>query len=168
MKKIIVAFVLLTALTFTSYAQRVAVVDINKILDSMDEYKDAQKKLDDQTAIWRQEINTEMDKVKGMYNKYQAELPLMNDETKVTRENEITAKEKAVRDKQREYFGEEGLLFKKQQDLIKPIQDKVYKAIDSYASERGYDIILDKSKASGILYINSTIDKTDDIMKKIK
>ncbi len=168
MKKIIVALILLGTFSATSFAQRVAVVDINKILDSMNDYKDAQKKLDDQTALWRQEINTEMDKVKGMYNKYQAELPLMNDETKVARENEITAKEKAVRDKQREYFGDDGLLFKKQQDLIKPIQDRVYKAIDDYASERGYDLILDKSKASGILFVNTTIDKTDDIMKKIK
>jgi len=59
-------------------------------------------------------------------------------------------------------------LYKKQQDLVKPIQDKVYKAIDNYATERGYDIILDKSSATGILFVNSTIDKTDDVLKKLK
>ena len=106
--------------------------------------------------------------IRDSYNKYQAELPLMNEETRKQREEEITNREKQVRDLQRERFGENGLIYKKQQDLVKPIQDKVYKAIDDYAAERGYDLILDKSSASGILFVNSNIDKTDDVLKKIK
>ncbi|HQW11945.1 MAG TPA: OmpH family outer membrane protein [Saprospiraceae bacterium] len=168
MKKLLLVLLVTTFGTITMYAQRVAVVEISRILDSMDDYKKAQTQLDEQSALWRQEINGELDKVKGMYNKYQAELPLMNDETKKKREDEISAKEKEVRDLQRERFGENGLLYKKQQDLVKPIQDKVYKAIDNYATERGYDIILDKSSATGILFVNSTIDKTDDVLKKLK
>lgn len=153
---------------FTVQAQRVAVVDIARILENMPEYTTAQKQLDELSATWRQEVNSEMDKIKGMYNKYQAELPLLNDEMKKKREDEITSKEKEVRDLQKERFGTEGTLFVKREELVRPIQDKVYKAIDDYAKERGYDLMLDKSSAAGILFVSETIEKTDDIMKKIK
>lgn len=149
-------------------AQRVAVVDIARILENMPEYKTAQKQLDELSATWRAEINSEMDKIKGLYNKYQAELPLLNDEMKRQREDEITNKEKEVRDLQKTRFGTDGALFVKRDELVKPIQDKVYKAIDDYAKERGYDLILDKSSAAGVLFVGETIDKTDDIFKKIK
>lgn len=149
-------------------AQRVAVVDIAGILESMEDYKNAQTQLDELSATWRQEVTTEMDKIKGMYNKYQAELPLLNDEMKRKREDEITAKEKSVRELQSARFGPEGELFKKREQLIRPIQDKVYKAIDDYAKERGYELILDKSSASGILFVGEAIDKTADVQKKIR
>ena len=161
-----VSFAVLTI--FSAKAQRVAVVDIARILENMPEYKTAQKQLDEVSATWRQEVNSEMDKIKGMYNKYQAELPLLNEEMKKKREEEITTKEKQVRDLQKERFGTEGALFVKREELVKPIQDKVYKAIDDYAKERGYDLILDKSSAAGILFVGETIDKTDDVFKKIK
>lgn len=159
------AFALIS--TFSVQAQRVAVVDIARILENMPEYKTAQKQLDELSATWRQEVNSEMDKIKGMYNKYQAELPLLNEEMKKKREEEITSKEKQVRDLQKERFGTEGTLFVKE-ELVKPIQDKVYKAIDDYAKERGYDLVLDKSSAAGILFVGDAIDKTDDVFKKIK
>lgn len=156
------AFALIS--TFSVQAQRVAVVDIARILENMPEYKTAQKQLDELSATWRQEVNSEMDKIKGMYNKYQAELPLLNEEMKKKREEEITSKEKQVRDLQKERFGTEGTLFVKE-ELVKPIQDKVYKAIDDYAKERGYDLVLDKSSAAGILFVGDAIDKTDDVFK---
>ena len=155
------AFALIS--TFSVQAQRVAVVDIARILENMPEYKTAQKQLDELSATWRQEVNSEMDKIKGMYNKYQAELPLLNEEMKKKREEEITSKEKQVRDLQKERFGTEGTLFVKREELVKPIQD-----IDDYAKERGYDLVLDKSSAAGILFVGDAIDKTDDVFKKIK
>ena len=149
-------------------AQRVAVVDIAGLLENMPEYAAAQKQLDDLSATWRAEINAEMDKIKGLYNKYQAELPLLNDDMKRKREDEITNKEKEVRDLQRARFGTDGALFAKREELVKPIQDKVYKAIDDYAKERGFDLILDKSSAAGVLFVSDGIDKTADIAKRIK
>ncbi|MCO6461803.1 MAG: OmpH family outer membrane protein [Saprospiraceae bacterium] len=149
-------------------AQRVAIVDIARLLENMPEYSAAQKQLDELSATWRAEINAEMDKIKGLYNKYQAELPLLNDEMKKKREDEITNKEKEVRDLQKSRFGADGSLFAKREELVKPIQDKVYKAIDDYAKERGYDLILDKSSAAGVLFVSDAIDKTADIAKKIK
>ena len=149
-------------------AQRVAVVDIAGLLENMPEYAAAQKQLDDLSATWRAEINAEMDKIKGLYNKYQAELPLLIDDMKRKREDEITNKEKEVRDLQRARFGTDGALFAKREELVKPIQDKVYKAIDDYAKERGFDLILDKSSAAGVLFVSDGIDKTADIAKRIK
>jgi outer membrane protein len=156
------------ALSFTAQAQRIAVVDVNKILESIDEYQAAQQELDQIASKWRQDIAQEYDKIKGMYNSYQAEQVLLSDEARRQREEEIMAKEKEVRDLQKTYFGPEGQLFKRRQDLVRPIQDKVYAAIESYAQDRGYDLVLDKSSASGILFNNPDYDKTEDIMNRLK
>ena len=172
MNKMIKNVVLFLFIAFSTVnvasAQRVAIVDIARLLENMPEYTTAQKQLDDLSATWRAEINAEMDKIKGLYNKYQAELPLLNDDMKRKREDEITAKEKDVRELQKTRFGADGNLFAKREELVKPIQDKVYKAIDDYAKERGYDLILDKSSAAGVLFVSDAIDKTADIAKKIK
>lgn len=156
------------ALSFSAQAQRIAVVDVNKILESIDEYQAAQQELDQIASKWRQDIAQEYDKIKGMYNSYQAEQVLLSDEARRQREEEIMAKEKEVRDLQKAYFGPEGQLFKRRQDLVRPIQDKVYAAIESYAQDRGYDLVLDKSSASGILFNNPDYDKTEDIMNRLK
>ncbi len=155
-------------LSFTANAQRIAVIDVNKILESIDEYKAAQQELDQIASKWRQDIAQEYDKIKGMYNSYQAEQVLLSDEARRQREEEIMAKEKEVRDLQKTYFGPEGQLFKRRQDLVRPIQDKVYAAIESYAQDRGYDLVLDKSSATGILFNNPDYDKTEDILNRLK
>lgn len=77
------------------------------------------------------------------------------------------AKEKEVRDMQKDKFGPEGQLFKKRQELVRPIQDKVYSAIEKYANSRGYDFVFDKGAASGLIFSNATNDKTDDIIKEL-
>ena len=149
-------------------AQKIAVVDINAVLQSMDEYKNAQTELDRSASQWRQEIAQEYDKIKGMYSKYQAELVLMSEDMKHQKEDEIMAKEEQVRDMQKQKFGPEGALFQRRKDLVQPIQDKVYSAIEKYADDRGYDFIFDKSSASGIIFSNSRFDKTEDILSRVK
>ena len=165
---IIFLFSLILSQSGISQTQRTAVVDIDEILTSMPDYQKAQDQLDQIAEQWRQEIAQEMDKVKSMYNKYQAEQVLLSDEMKREREDEIMAKEKEVRDIQRQKFGPEGELFNKRQELVAPIQNEVYKAISSYADSRGYDLILDRSANSGIIFINDAMDKTEDIKKILK
>ncbi len=155
-------------LSFTASAQRFAFVDVNKILESIPEYQEAQAELDRIAKTWRQEIAQEYDVIKGMYNRYQAEQVLMSDEARAEQENAIMEKEKAVRKMQKERFGPEGDLFKRRQELVRPIQDRVYDAIEEYANERGYDFIFDKSGAAGIIFSNEEYNKTDDILKKLK
>ncbi len=165
---IIFLFSLILSQSGITQTQRTAVVDIDEILTSMPDYQKAQDQLDQIAEQWRQEIAQEMDKVKSMYNKYQAEQVLLSDEMKREREDEIMAKEKEVRDIQRQKFGPEGELFNKRQELVAPIQNEVYKAISSYADSRGFDLILDRSANSGIIFINDAMDKTEDIKKILK
>jgi len=161
-----VAFFALTATAVT--AQKICSIDINGILESMPEYQTAQRDLDNQAAKWRQEIAKEYDKIKGMYNKYQAEsVMMMTDEMRRQKEDEIMAQENQVRELQKTKFGPKGVLFEKRQELIAPIQEQVYSAIEEYAEDKGYDYIFDSGSATGIIFANPRYDKTDDIKKKL-
>lgn len=153
--------------TATISAQRIAVVDINQVLESLDDYKQAQRDLDKQAATWRAEIAQEYDVIKSMYNKYQAEQVLLSDEVRKQREEEIVNKEKSVREMQKQRFGPEGALFKRRQALVQPIQDRVYSAIEDYADSKEFDIILDKGSAAGLLFVKSSFDKTEDILDRV-
>ncbi|HRG31926.1 MAG: OmpH family outer membrane protein [Saprospiraceae bacterium] len=160
--------IILILSTNYSYAQRFALVDVNKILENLDDYKKAQEELDRVAATWKQEIAVEYDKIKAMYNKYQAEQVLLTDEQRKQKEEDIMSKEKEARKLQKDKFGEEGELFKKRQDLVRPIQDKVYTAIQDYAATKGLEAIFDTSGSAGIIYYSKELDKTDEILKKFK
>ena len=168
MKKVIYSLLLVAATLFTTNAQRIAIVDINAVLGSMNEYTIAEKEIERISSEWRQEISKEYDKIKSLYNKYQAEQVLLSDDAKAERENEIIKKEEEVRELQRLKFGPEGELFKKRQQMVAPIQDKVFTAIQDYASDRGYDLIFDKASATGLLFTSPEFDKTEDIINKVK
>ena len=162
-------FAALFALVATvGQAQRIAYVDVTAILESLPDYVKAQESLDKTATQWRQEISIEQDKIKGLYSKYQAEQVLLSEEMKKTREDEITAKEKEVREMQRQKFGTEGALFKKREELVKPIQDRVYGAIQQFATDKGFDFVFDKGSASGMLFADAKYDKTEDIKNALK
>jgi outer membrane protein len=158
------AFASVASLT-SLQAQRIAIVDITKVLEQLPDYKAAQKQLDDIAAQWRQEISMEYDQIKAMYNKYQAEQVLLTEDVRKQKEDEITEREKQAREMQRDKFGPEGALFRKRQDLVQPIQERVYAAIKTYAEDRGFDFIFDKGGTSGLIFSNPEYDKTDDIIR---
>lgn len=167
MKKSILTFIVATIVTFASFGQRIAVVDINSLLEGMPEYKTAQSNIDEISSEWRQDIAADYDKIKSMYNKYQAEQVLLSDDARKQKEDEIMDFEKSVREKQKQRFGAEGDLFRKRQELVRPIQDQVFAAIDSYAQERGYDLIFDKAGSAGLLFATDEFDKTEDVRRKL-
>ena len=146
MKKLLLISSLLLVLAFTSNAQRYAVIDSKYILDKIPEYKDAQSKLDQLSLLWQQEIDQKQAALDRMFKDYDAEQVMLPDALKKKREDELYNKEKELRDLQRKRFGFEGDLFKKRQEFIKPIQDKVYNAVQKLAVEKQYDFILDKSE----------------------
>lgn len=166
-KKLFAAFSLIALLSFSSSAQRIAIVDINEVLGSYIDYQNAEKELDKVASEWRQEIAQEYDKIKAMYNKYQAEQVLLNEDQKKEREDEIMEAEKMVRELQKNRFGPEGDLFIKRQELVSPIQDKVYSAIEDFASDRGYDLIFDKGGAAGLLFVTDEYDKTAEVKSRL-
>ena len=168
MKKILLSAATMMFLTLSMSAQKIAVIDVNQVLNALPEYKKAQEDLDKVAQKWRSEIAQQQDVIKGMYNKYQAEQVLLSDDARKKREEEIVAKEKEAREAQRVKFGPEGDLFKKRQELVKPIQDKVYTAIEKFANEKGYDLVLDKSSSAGLIFANATYDKTQQIVDMVK
>ncbi|HAV29100.1 MAG TPA: hypothetical protein DCW93_04180, partial [Saprospirales bacterium] len=137
------------------------------ILSNMKEYSSAEKQLDDLAAEWRQEVSIEYDKIKSLYNKYQAEQVLLSDADKKKREDEIVEAEAAVRELQKRKFGPEGDLFLKRQELVAPVQEKVFSAIEDFAADRGYDLIFDKAGSTGLLFTSDEYDKTVDLKKRL-
>lgn len=166
-KKLVFTLLAAATFTFTSHAQRIAVVDINEILANFPDYQNAEKMLDKTANEWRQEVSQEMDKVKALYNKYQAEQVLLSPEQKKEKEEEIVKREAEVMEMQRKRFGPEGDLFIKRQELVAPIQDKVYNAIEEFAAAKGFDIIFDKAGSAGLLFATDEFDKTEDVKRKL-
>lgn len=167
MKKIsllILAFFLSMGLT---QAQRYAVVDTRYILDRIPEYKEAQKKLDGFSEQWQKEIDQKQQALDKMYKDYEAEQVMLTEELKKKREDEILVREKEVRDLQRKRFGFEGDLFKRRQELVKPIQDRVYNAIQKIAVAKMYDFILDKSEGITVIFADPKLDRSEDVLREL-
>ena len=159
----IVTFFLLFSVM--SNAQRYAVIDSKYILEKLGDYKESQSKLDQFSSQWQQEIEKKQVGLDKMYKDYDAEQVMLSDELKKKREDELFNREKEVRDLQKKHFGFEGDLFKKRQELIKPIQDRVYVAIQKLAIERSYDFILDKSEGITVIFADPKLDKSDEVLK---
>lgn len=165
MKKIILFISCFLMLGFASLAQRYAVIDSKYILEKLPEYKESQTKLDQFSTQWQKEIEKKQADLDKMYKDYDAEQVMLSTELKKKREDELYNREKEVRDLQKRRFGFEGDLFKKRQELIKPIQDKVYIAIQKLAIERSYDFILDKSEGITVIFADPKLDRSDEVLK---
>ena len=167
MKKILLAACCLMLFAVAAHAQRYAIVDSKYILEKMQDYKDAQKKLDQVSEDWQKEIDAKQATLERMYKEYEAEQVMLTDELKKKREDQLFNLEKELRDLQRKRFGFEGDLFKKRQELVKPIQDKVYNAVQKMAVLRGYDFVLDKSEGITIIFADPKLDKSEDVLKDL-
>ena len=165
MKRFLLVCTLAVSICTTAIAQRYAVVDTKYILDKMPDYKSAQKQLDQISAQWQKEIDDKQLVLDKMYKDFEGEEVMLSDDLKKKREDELFNHEKEVRDLQRKRFGFEGDLFKKRQELIKPVQDKVYNAIQKIAVSRMYDFILDKSEGITVIFADPKLDKSDDVLK---
>lgn len=146
-------------------AQRFAYIDSEYILNEMPEYKAAQSELDVLAERWSKELADKRKEVDRLYRAYKAEQVLLTEPMKKEREEEIRNKETEIDELQRKRFGFEGELFAKQVELIKPIQDKIYDSVQKYARDKGYDLIFDRSGEFTMLYANSRLDKSDEVLE---
>lgn len=165
MKKSIIALLVAVCFTVAVQAQKYAIIDTRYILNNMTEYANAQKQLDFTAQQWQREIDTKQSELDKMYNNFEAEKVIISDDLKKKREEQLFLKEKELRDLQRQRFGFEGDLFKKRQELVKPVQDKVYSAVQKMSTERGYDFVLDKSEGITIIFADPKLDKSEDVLK---
>lgn len=149
-------------------AQKFAYVDSEYILSEMPEYADAQEELNDLAQKWQDEVELKLKEVEEMYKAFKAEQVMLTDKMKEDRISEIEKKENEVKTYQKEKFGPDGELFRKRQELIKPLQDEIYQELQKMAELRGYDFIFDKSNGNYMLYYNSRYDKSEDVIKNLK
>ncbi len=168
MKKILLAVTTLLLLSTVVVAQqRYAIIDTKYILSKIPEYRDADKKLQLVGEQWQKEIDDKQAILDKMYKNYEAEQVMLTEELRKKREDELFVKEKEIRDLQKKRFGYEGDLFKERQKLVKPIQDKVYNAIQKIAVARVYDFILDKSEGITVIFADPKLDKSDEVLREL-
>ncbi len=168
MKKILIAALAVVFTVSAASAQRYAIVDSRYIFEKMPEYKTVQKQIDDQAAAWQKELDLKQAVLDKLYNNYDAEEALMNEDMRKKREDELFEKEKELRDLQKKRFGFEGDLFKKRQELMEPLQKKIADAISRLARAGGYDLILDKSEGKTIIFADPKLDKSEDVLRELR
>ena len=168
MKKKIILVAAFTFLSVTAaLAQRFAYVDSEYILKHIPDYISAQKQLGALSDQWQKEVDARFQEIDRLFKAYQADQPLMTAEVKKRREEEIVNKEKEAKDLQREKFGPEGELSKRSSTIIKPIQDKVAKAVQALAEAENLDMVFDKNSEVIMLYANPRYDRSADVITRL-
>lgn len=168
MKTTLLIGMMLGLMSLASLAQnKFAYVDTDYILKNIPAYQAAQAQIDRISVDWQKEIETIYTQIDKMYKDFQAEKVLLTEEMRMKRENDIVVKEKEVKELQKKYFGKEGDLFKKRQELVKPVQDEVFNAVKELATEGNFAIIFDTAGNINMLYTDPKLDKSDEILKKL-
>ena len=144
----------------------IAHVDTEYILEKIPAYQDAQKELEELAKEYRKVVDAKYREVDSLYNNYQKEEPLLPDQTKVKKQNEIIEKEQIAKELQEKYFGREGELHQKREELIKPIQDNIYEALVEIAEAGNYEYIFDNVTGE-ILYAAEKNNEGDAVLKKL-
>ena len=165
--KVFLLSLLFVLFTGNASAQKFGYVDTDYILGQLTEYKAAQKQLNEISQKWENDLKILKDEVDKLYKDYKAEEILLSPTQRKEREDAIVAKEEAIKKFEQEKFGVNGELFKKRQELIKPIQDKVFVAIQKVAKNNGLDFIFDKSANMNILFSNPKFDRSDDVLDEL-
>ncbi len=167
MKKLVTTLAFSVLAISFSMAQKFAFVDTDYILNNIPSYKAAETEIDKISEQYENELSSIYEDIDKMYREYQAEKVLLTDEMKSKREEEIINKEREAKKLQNDYFGQEGLLFRKRQELIKPIQDEVYNAVKEIADENGYAVIFDSASGPTMLHTNPRYDVSDEVLQRL-
>ncbi len=166
MKKIFLLLVFAFTISL-GFSQRYAYVDTEYILKNIPAYSAAQEQLDNLAVEWQKEIEDIYSQIDKMYKDFQAEKVLLTEEMRTKREKTIIDKEKEAKKIQKQYFGAEGELYKKRQELIKPIQDDIFNTVKEIASEGNYAVIFDTAGNMSMLYTDPKYDKSDEVLEKL-
>ncbi|MAB84461.1 MAG: hypothetical protein CL856_01175 [Cryomorphaceae bacterium] len=154
-------------LTSSGYGQRLAYVDTHKILNSIPEYKQSKLEINRLSIKWEDEIAALFASVSEQKNQLEVEKVLLTSEMISDREKAIKALDDSARIKQIKYFGPEGLLFKKREEMVSPIQALIAGAIKEIARKKKLDFVFDKGSSLSVVYANESNDITSDILKQL-
>jgi outer membrane protein len=166
MKKLGIILVI-TLFTQGLYAQKWGYIDAAYILEKMPEYAEVQTELDKVSQVWQNQINAMRQEVQSLYDAYQTEEVLLTDEMKEERMTVIKEKEEAGKEFHRQVFGYEGLYFLKKKELLKPVQDKLFDAVEKIAKSKRLELVFDKSGDYAIIYSNPVHDYTDFVLEEL-
>lgn len=164
-RNIIVSIIALIAFTGFTHAQKFCYVDSDYILSQSPGYQSAQDQLNQLSVTWQKEVEAKYAEIDRLYKNFQQEQLLLTEDLRQKREAEIVEKEKEAKEYQKSKFGVDGELFKKRQELIKPIQDQVANAVKEMAERSGYAIVFDRASDITMLYANPKYDKSDDVLE---
>lgn len=162
-------FTLALALVATvASAQNYIVVNSEKIFKSMSSYNTAIAELDKLAQQYQEYIDAKFEQVEQLYNTYQSQKAQLTASARQAYENEILTKEQQANEQQEKLFGQEGDLMKKRVELIKPIQEQVFKVIEQYAKQVGADVVIDSSNNPTLLYNSTAVERTEAIIALLK
>ena len=167
MKRTLIITALVIFASVATFAQKFAYVDSEFILENIPEYADAKTEVDELSIQWQRDIEEKFAEIDQLYKNFKAEAVLLPEDIKIKREEEIISKEKAAKDLQRKRFGSEGDLFKRREELVKPIQEKIYSAIESIAAADNYAVIFDKAGSVSMMYSNPRYDISEEVLDKM-
>lgn len=166
MRCIILIVLTLSGLASTQ-AQKFGYIDSDFILSKMPEYKKAEDEIDQLSTAWQKEVEDMQKKIESLYSSFQAEQVLLTEEMKQERLDEINKKELELKEYQKKVFGFGGLFFLKKQELIKPLQDKVFDAVEKIAKSNRLAIIFDKAGELVMIYTDPRHDYTDFVLEEL-
>jgi len=167
MKKFLFLFLSGFLLTFVSQAQKFGYIDSNFILSKMPAFAKVQQELDKQAEVWQRDIENMHQDVEKLKQEYKAEEVLLTEEMKQKRQTELAKKENEVREYQRKVFGYEGMMFKRRLELIKPIQDEVFDAVEKVSKAKQLAIVFDKASDLVMIYTNPVHDYTEYVLEEL-
>ncbi len=167
MTKKLFIFIFVAGFALTAFGQRFAYIDTEYILDNIPEYQAAEREIEELSIEWQRDIENKFSEVDRLYREYQAEAPLLPEDMKRQREEEIIRIEREAKELQMSKFGREGELFSKRQELIQPIQDRIYEAVEQIANRGNYAVIFDKAGGASIIFSDVRYDLSDDVLQRL-
>ena len=167
MKKVFVSFLFCMAFTLTANAQKFALVDMEYIMENIPAYQQAVEQLDKASKAYQDEIEKKANEAEALYKSYQQASASMSATQRNQKEEAIIAKEKETAELRKTYFGPEGEMVKKQEELLAPIQDQIYEVIKDLSIQRGYDAVIDRASATSVIFASPSIDISNDVLSKL-
>jgi len=166
MKKLLLVLFLFI-IGITAYGQRYAYVNTEYILNNIPAYKAAQDQLDQLSYEWQQELENKRDQLEEQTNEFQSEKVLLTQEMVKKRKEQLEQRRQELQELKRQYFGPEGQLYQKRKELVQPIQEEVFSAIETIAQRGNYAVIFDAAGQSNMLYTDPGYDKSDEVLKEL-
>ena len=167
MKRLLIIAVLMLTISSAAVAQTTGYINTETILSKMPEFVQAQQQIERLQSQYELQLQEEIKVIEGLFTRYQEERSRLNEMQRNARENEIITKERAVKEKQMEIFGQDGVIAERTKQLLDPIKEVIQRAVDAVAKENGFAMIFDITLVQGIIFADPRADITDKVIERL-